>query len=131
MNKNRILPAIIQRRVNQILLEANPTIIERALEKFDEQQRIYLNRIMYKVNMEWHTLHRAIGRSHGCGCDYCISLSKYVGEKIREHRLAVRMDRWWYEPYSGMDDQKALREARENWKRLKLEKNQIKQLVGL
>jgi hypothetical protein len=41
------------------------------------------------------------------------------------------MDNWWYEPHSHISDQDALKYARENWKRYKAVKDQIKQEVGL
>ena len=126
-----MLPVIVQRRINQKILEANPIILELALEKFDERQQMNLRRKMYRINVEYHNTHKVIGRDLGCGCDYCLALAKYVSQKIIEHRLRKRFDSWWYEPYSHADEQSALRLAREKWKYHKAIKDQIKVEVGL
>ena len=130
MSKITIFPVIIQRRINQKIFEANPIILELALEKFDEYTQMLIRRKMYRVNNEWHNQHKVVGRDLGCGCDYCLALSRYVAEKINEHRLRRRMDDWWYEPYSHSDDQLALRMARDKWKYHKAVKDHIKKEVG-
>jgi hypothetical protein len=130
LSKITVLPVIIQRRINEKIFEANPIILELALEKFDERIQLNLRRKMYRINVEWHSHHKPIGRDLGCGCDYCLSLSRYVSDKIIEHRLRKRQDSWWYEPYSHADDQEALRLARERWKYHKALKDRIKKEVG-
>jgi hypothetical protein len=131
LSKITVLPVIVQRRINEKIFEANPVILELALEKFDVRMQIMMRRRMYRVNSEWHAQHKIVGRDHGCGCDYCLALSRYVADKINEHRLRRRMDNWWYEPYSHCDDQEALRLARERWKGHKATKDYIKKEVGL
>lgn len=123
---------VIEREIRQKVNEASPIILELALEKFDVHQRIYLRQKFHRFNAEWHAHHpRSAGRDLGCGCDYCMALSRYVVEKIHEHQLRRRMDNYWYEPYSHYDDQAALRNAHEKWKFHKAVKDQIKQEVGL
>jgi hypothetical protein len=132
VNNIPVFPIIIEREIRQKIIEANPIILELALEKFDIHQRIYFQQKFYRVNVEWHSNNpKSAGRDRGCGCDYCLALFKYVAEKINEHRLNKRMDNWWYEPYSHANDQGALRLTREKWKYHKAVKDQIKQETGL
>jgi hypothetical protein len=132
LSKITIFPIAVEREIRQKVNEASPIIFELALEKFDVHQRIYFQQKFYRYNTEWHAAHpRPAGRDRGCGCDYCIALSRYVVERIQEHRLRRRMDNWWYGPYSHTNDQEALRYAREKWKYHKTVKDQIKQEVGL
>ena len=131
MSKIQVLPVIIQRRVNEKVLEATPIILEIALKKFDERTQLNFKRKLYRVNIKWHETHKVVGRDHGCGCDYCIVLSKYVAKKIIEHRLKKRMNDYWYEVYSHRNDYEVLRKTREEWKYFKAEKDSIKIEVGL
>jgi len=130
LSKITVLPVIVQRRINAKVFEANPIILELALEKFDKRQQIELRRKFYRVNVAWHSQHKPVGRDLGCGCDFCLAQSRYVTEKIIEHRIRRRIDSWWYEPYSHANDQEALRSARKKWQQFKALKDQIKEEIG-
>ena len=130
MSKIQVLPVIIQRRVNEKVLEATPIILEIALKKFDERTQINFRRKIHRVNINWHNTHKVVGRDHGCGCNYCLILFKYVNKKIDEHRLRRKVDNDWYEFRSHCNDYEALRKIREEWKLLKAQKDRIKIEVG-
>ena len=131
LSKPGEIPLAYKKKVDERIIKANHVIIELALAKFDDRIQLSLRRKMYHMDEEWHAHNKPIGRDLGCGCDYCLALSRYVSAKIIEHRMRKRMDAWYYEPFSQSDDQESLRMARIVWKNQKAIKDSIKLEVGL
>lgn len=128
------IPLAMDLAIQRMLVESNSDIIAEVMGRFAKREQQMELRIAFGVNEDWHNTHRIRGLyDRGCGCLYCQTVHKYVISKVQAHRLQRRIDSCDYmlRPYDSPDDFKNLRMMNKEWRRLREESHEIRDLLGI
>lgn len=127
------VPLVMALRIDKLVADCNILVIEEVLARMDKKMQQIEWRTFYGVNEDWHKHHKTGGLyDRGCGCIYCIAISRYVQTKVAAHRLKRRIDDdYMYNPHDFPEQLKQLSQLEKEWPRLREIKEEVRKLVGL